>query len=97
MYRPAGPADRTVYAAGEIVQCDLWFPGRVVPVGGKALADLPVLTMVAAFSKFIMAVLLPSRTTGDLLAGMWQLLSGLGAVPKMLCGTTSPGSGSTAA
>jgi hypothetical protein len=29
--------------------------------------------MVAAFSGFIMAVLLPSRTTGDLLAGMWQL------------------------
>ena len=93
LYRPADPADRTVYAAGEIVQCDLWFPGRVVPVGGKVPADLPVLTMVAAFSGFIMAVLLPSRTTGDLLAGMWQLLSGLGAVPKMLVWDNESGIG----
>jgi transposase len=93
LYRPADPADRTVYAAGEIVQCDLWFPGRVVPVGDKALADPPVLTMVAAFSGFIMAVLLPSRTTGDLLAGMWQLLSGLGAVPKILVWDNESGIG----
>ena len=86
LYRPADPADRTVYAAGEIVQCHLWFPGRVVPVGGdvERLADPPVLTMVAAFSGFIMAVLLRSRTTGDLVAGMWQLLCGLGAVPRTL-------------
>ena len=32
-YRPADPADRTEYVAGEIVQCDLWFPAAVVPVG----------------------------------------------------------------
>ena len=93
LYRAADPADRTVYAAGEIVQCDLWFPGRVVPVGGAVLADPPVLTMVAAFSGFIMALLLPSRTTGDLLAGMWQLLSGLGAVPKMLVWDNESGIG----
>ena len=93
LYRPADPADRTVYAAGQIVQCDLWFPGKVVPVGDKMLADPPVLTMVAAFSGFIMAVLLPSRTTGDLLAGMWQLLSGLGAVPKMLVWDNESGIG----
>jgi transposase len=91
---PVDPADRTVYVAGEIVQCDLWFPGRVVPVGPEAvLADPPVLTMVAAFSGFIMAVLLPSRTTGDLLSGMWQLLSGLGAVPKMLVWDNESGIG----
>ena len=83
LFRPADPADRTTYAPGEIVQCDLWFPGRVVPVG-TVMADPPVLTMVAAYSGFIMAVLLPSRTTGDLLAGMWELLAGLGVVPKML-------------
>jgi transposase len=93
LYRPADPADRTVYEAGQIVQCDLWFPGKVVPVGGKALADPPVLTMVAAYSGFIMAMLLPSRTTGDLLAGMWQLLSGLGAVPKMLVWDNESGIG----
>jgi len=94
LHRPADPADRTTYVAGEIVQCDLWFPGKVVPVGaGPVLADPPVLTMVAAFSGFIMALLLPSRTTGDLVAGMWQLLAGLGAVPKTLVWDNESGIG----
>lgn len=84
---------------------DLWFPGKVIPVdtneasktagwiGGRPAADLPVLTMVAAFSGFIMALLLPTRKTGDLLAGMWQLLSGLGGVPKMLVWDNESGMG----
>jgi transposase len=105
LYAPADPADRTVYTAGEIVQCDLWFPGKVIPVdtdsvamspgwvGGRPAADLPVLTMVAAFSGFIMALLLPTRKTGDLLAGMWQLLSGIGGVPKMLVWDNESGIG----
>ncbi len=105
LYAPTDPADRTVYVAGEIVQCDLWFPGKVIPVGaedsmkvpgwvgGRPVVDLPVLTMVAAFSGFIMAVLLPTRKTGDLLAGMWQLLSGLGGVPKMLVWDNESGIG----
>jgi len=63
LFRPADPADRTTYAPGEIVQCDLWFPGRVVPVG-TVMADPPVGTMVAAYSGFIMAVLLPSDDRG---------------------------------
>jgi hypothetical protein len=107
LYAPTDPADRTVYVAGEIVQCDLWFPGKVIPVdtdsasktagwvSGRPAADLPVLTMVAAFSGFIMALLLPTRKTGDLLAGMWQLLSGLGGSRRCWCGTTSPASAST--
>jgi len=94
LFRPADPADRTTYEAGQIVQCDLWFPGKVVPVGEQArLIDPPVLTMVAAFSGFIMALLLPTRTTGDLVAGMWALLSGLGAVPKTLVWDNESGIG----
>jgi len=105
LYAPTDPADRTVYVAGEIVQCDLWFPGKVIPVdvdeaamrpgwvGGRPASDLPVLTMVAAFSGFIMAVLLPTRKTGDLVAGMWQLLAGLGGVPKMLVWDNESGIG----
>lgn len=94
LFRPADPADRTTYEPGQIVQCDLWFPGKVVPVGeqGKFI-DPPVLTMVAAFSGFIMALLLPTRTTGDLVAGMWALLSGLGAVPKTLVWDNESGIG----
>lgn len=105
LYAPSDPADRTVYVAGEIVQCDLWFPGKVIPVdvdsasmrpgwvGGRPAVDLPVLTMVAAFSGFIMALLLPTRKTGDLVAGMWQLLAGLGGVPKMLVWDNESGIG----
>ena len=92
LFRAADPADRTTYEAGQIVQCDLWFPGKVVPVGPLMSAP-PVLTMVAAYSGFMMALLLPSRMTGDLVAGMWQLLAGLGGVPKMLVWDNESGIG----
>lgn len=92
-YRPADPADRTTYAAGEIVQCDLWFPPAVVPVGVGQLFAPPVLTMVSAFSRWIMATALPSRTTGDLVAGMWLLLQVLGGVPKTLVWDNEAGIG----
>jgi hypothetical protein len=93
LYRPADPADRTTYMAGEIVQCDPWFPAKVVPVAPKVPAGLPILTMVAAYSGFIMATLLPLRTTGDLVAGMWRLLTRLGGVPKMLVWDNESGIG----
>lgn len=94
LYAPADPADRTVYLAGEIVQCDLWFPEKVVPVGPGPLVAPPVLTMVAAWSGFIMAVMIPSRRAGDLLAGMWRLIAGtLGAVPSMLVWDNESGIG----
>jgi transposase len=32
-YLPPDPAGRTTYEAGDIVQCDLWFPPTTVPVG----------------------------------------------------------------
>ncbi|ASR55451.1 IS21 family transposase [Cellulomonas sp. PSBB021] len=93
LFRGADPADRTTYAAGHIVQCDLWFPAKVIPDGAGAWIAPPVLTMVAAYSRFVMAVMLPSRLSGDLLAGMWQLLAGLGAVPKTLVWDNEAGIG----
>ena len=33
VYLPPDPASRTNYAAGEIAQCDLWFPPIDLPVG----------------------------------------------------------------
>ena len=33
VYLPPDPASRTAYAAGEIAQCDLWFPPVTMPVG----------------------------------------------------------------
>jgi transposase len=86
-YLPPDPASRTAYAAGEIAQCDLWFPPVMVPVGCGQVrrpAQLPVLTMVCAYSRWLLAVLIPTRTSADLFAGWWQLIAGLGAVPRVL-------------
>ena len=86
-YLPPDPASRTAYAPGEIAQCDLWFPEIEVPVGfgqSRTAKALPVLTMVTGYSRWLSALLLPSRAAPDLFAGWWKLLSGLGAVPRVL-------------
>lgn len=54
---------------------------------------LPVLVMVCSHSRFIMARMIPSRMTGDLLAGMWELLGSLGAVPRRLIWDNETGIG----
>lgn len=93
-YAPADPCDRLVHLPGEQVQCDLWFPGQLVPDHTGVLRSFPVLVMVAAYSRFIAAVMLPSRITGDLLAGMWQLLSeNIGTVPRTLLWDNESGIG----
>jgi len=42
------------------------------------------MTMVTGYSRFASAVLIPSRNAEDLYAGWWQLIAGLGAVPRVL-------------
>lgn len=87
VYLPPDPASRTAYVAGEIAQCDLWFPPIELPVGFGQVRrpkQLPVLTMICGYSRWLMAVLIPTRHAQDLLAGWWQLIAGLGAVPRAL-------------
>jgi transposase len=83
-YAGVDPADRIVHPPGKATQCDLWFPEPRIPVGHRQNAMLPVLAMTLTHSRFISAVMLPSRQGGDLLAGMWQLISALGAVSRSL-------------
>jgi transposase len=86
-YLPPDPASRTSYQAGEIAQCDLWFPDIEVPVGYgqvRTAKQLPVLTMVSGYSRWLSAVLIPTRSAEDLFAGWWQHLAALGAVPHVL-------------
>ena len=64
-----------------------------VPFGHGQTGSPPVLVMVPSFSPFIPAMMIPSRTRGDLLAGHWRLLSGLGAVPGRLVWDNEPGIG----
>lgn len=87
VYRPPDPASRTSYGAGEVGQCDFWFPDIEVPVGfgqTRTATRLPVLVMVCGYSRWLSAVLIPSRSAPDLFAGWWSLLALLDAVPRML-------------
>ena len=45
----------------------------------RTAKQLPVLTMVCAYSRWLLAMLLPSRHAQDLFAGWWRLIHGLGA------------------
>ena len=86
-YRPPDPASRTSYVAGEIAQCDFWFPPITLPVGfgqSRTAKQLPVLTMACGYSRHLAAALIPSRRAEDLFAGWWQLIENLGAVPRVL-------------
>ena len=83
-YVGVDPADRLVHAPGQAAQMDLWFPEPRIPVGAGQASILPVLVMALTYSRVMSAVMLPSRKAGDLLAGMWQLISAVGAVPKTL-------------
>jgi transposase len=86
-YLPPDPAGRTTYAAGEIAQCDLWFPPIRLPVGfgqTRRPAQLPVLTMVTGYSRWLSGQLIPTRAAPDLFAGWWQLIERLAAVPRVL-------------
>ncbi len=86
-YVPPDPASRTAYAAGELAQCDFWFPDVRVPVGFgqvRVARQLPVLTMVCGYSRWASALLVPSRCAEDLFAGWWAEIEALGAVPKLL-------------
>jgi transposase len=86
-YLPPDPAGRTGYVAGEIAQHDFWFPDIELPVGcgqTRTAKQLPVLTMVCGYSRWLSAVLIPTRNAEDLFAGWWQHLQVLGAVPRVL-------------
>jgi transposase len=87
IYLPPDPASRTTYLAGEIAQCDFWFPPITLPVGFgqiRSATRLPVLTMITGYARWGLAMLLPARRAEDLYAGWWQLLQQLGAVPRVL-------------
>ena len=87
VYLPPDPASRTCYVAGEIGQHDFWFPDIELPVGygqTRTAKQLPVLTMVTGYSRWLSAVLVPTRQAEDLFAGWWELIEELGALPRVL-------------
>lgn len=87
VYLPPDPASRTTYIAGEIAQCDFWFPDIELPVGCsqvRTATALPVLTDgVWVFAVGIGAAD-PYPECIRSVCSWWQHLSTLGAVPRVL-------------
>ena len=83
-YLPPDPASRTSYDPGHRVQCDLWFPPALVLLGAGQTGSPPVLVMTSGYSRMRWAVMIPSRTAPDLIAGHWHLLQAMGAAPRQL-------------
>lgn len=92
-HRPVDPADRLTWLAGDVAQCDLWFPPKKIGLEDGSKVLLPVLVMTCAYSRFTLAQMIPTRHTTDLLLGMWELLSQLGAVPRRLIWDNEAGIG----
>jgi transposase len=83
-YVGVDPVDKVDYEPGQLTQCDLWFPEPRIPVAVGQARVLPVLVMTLAFSRFMTAVMIPSRQAGDILAGMWALIQGVGRVTRTM-------------
>ena len=92
-HSPVDPSDRLIWLPGVAAQCDLWFPPRKIPLEDGSQALLPVLVITAAHSRFMLARMVPTRHTADLLLGMWELLQQLGRVPRRLIWDNEPGIG----
>ena len=92
-HRPVDPSDRLTWLPGDAAQCDLWFPPKKIPIEDGSRTLLPVLVITAAHSRFMLGRMIPTRTTADLLLGMWLLLQQLGRVPRRLIWDNETGIG----
>jgi len=92
-HRKIDPADRLSWEPGDAAQCDLWFPPRKIPLEDGTARLLPVLVITAAYSRFMVARMIPTRRTDDLLLGSWELIQQLGRVPRRLIWDNEPGIG----
>jgi len=92
-HRRLDPADRLTWAPGDAAQCDLWFPPTKIPLEDGTRVSPPVLVVVAAHSRFVTAVMIPTRKTEDLLLGSWELIQRLGRVPRRLIWDNEAGIG----
>jgi hypothetical protein len=92
-HRPVDPSDRLAWLPGDPAQCDVWFPPRTIPLEDGSRVLLPVLVISCAHSRFMLARIIPTRRTQDLLLGMWARLLQLGRVPRRLIWDNESGIG----
>ena len=63
-----------MWEAGDAAQCDLWFPPKKIPLENGTSVLLPVLVVTLTYSRYVLGRMIPTKTTEDLLLGMWSLL-----------------------
>jgi transposase len=81
---PPRTFQRTVYRPGEIVQFDVWEPGDEVPVGHGQTRRGFVVIACLGYSRAGAGVLVFSKQTEDLLAGVAGCIQRLGGLPGVL-------------
>jgi hypothetical protein len=75
---------RTVYRPGELVQCDLWEPRQLIPVGHGQARRGWVVTVELCWSRVIAGSLIFSKEAPDILWGLGRCLDRIGALPEKL-------------
>lgn len=86
---------RTIYRPGELVQCDLWEPRELIPVGHGQTRRGWVVTAELCWSRVIAGSLVFSKEAPDILWGLGRCLERIGALPEKLVwdreGAIAPG------
>jgi transposase len=75
---------RTIYRPGELVQCDLWEPRELVPVGHGQTRRGWVVTAELCWSRGVAGALIFSKQAPDILWGLGRCLGRIGALPEKL-------------
>jgi len=81
---PPRTFQRTIYRPGEICQFDLWQPREEVPVGHGQTRQGWVIVACLGYSRAGAGVLVFSKETEELIAGVAGCIERLGALPKEL-------------
>jgi transposase len=81
---PPRTFQRTVYRPGEICQFDVWEPREEIPVGHGQTRRAWVVVACLGYSRAGAGVLVFSKETEDLLAGIAGCITRLGALPRAL-------------
>ncbi len=75
---------RTIYRPGELVQCDLWEPRELIPVGHGQLRRGWVVSCEVCWSRVIAGTLVFSKEAPDILWALGRNLTRLGVLPEKL-------------
>jgi hypothetical protein len=75
---------RTIYRPGELVQCDLWEPRELIPVGHGQQRRGYVVTAELCWSRLIAGAVIFSKEAPDILSGLGRCLGRIGVLPEKL-------------